>query len=198
MQERKMLYTAGEKKKAISLKVKTLIIDEENPNLIAEELERLLFKAMRDEIDDSEIVDELGGDATDEIELCTEGYIETNESGQVEISYFENEEDPQLKTLSKIIYHPDEPTLLIMSKEGAIRTVLSFEEGKTHICAYDTPFMPFKVYVTTNKLENRMSERGRIKLDYVLNINDTPPQHFIITVSAKDAPEDMLEELLEK
>lgn len=193
-----MLYTKGDRKKEISLKVKTLIIDEESPDLIAEELERLLLAAMKDEIDDSDIVEELGGDATDEIELCTEGFIETNASGQIEISYIENEDDEQLRTTSKIIFHPDDPSLLIMSKEGAISTVLSFEEGKTHICAYDTPFMPFKVYVTTNKLDNQLLEKGRIKLDYILNINDTQPQHFIITVSAKDAPCDVLCDILAK
>lgn len=187
-----MIYASGEKKKEISLKIKTLIIDEENPNLIAEELEGLLLKAMRDELTEEEINDALGSDATDEIELCTEGFIETNERGQIEISYMENEEDPQLRTKSKIVFHSDEPSLVIMSKEGAISTVLSFEEGKTHICAYDTPFMPFKVYVTTKKLVNDLLESGKMKLDYILNINDTAPQHFIITITLKDAPEDIL------
>ena len=191
-----MLYNVNEPKKEISLKIKTLIIDEENPDLIGEELERLLFQAMRDELSDAEIIDALGEDATDEIELCTEGYIETNAQGQIEISYMENEDDPITKTLSKVIFHPEEPSLLIMSKEGAIRTVLSFEEGKTHVCAYDTPFMPFKVYVATNKLNNRLLEAGKLKLDYILNINDTPPQHFIITITAKDAPEDVLGDIL--
>jgi uncharacterized beta-barrel protein YwiB (DUF1934 family) len=187
-----MIYASGEKKKEISLKIKTLIIDEENPNLIAEELEGLLLKAMREELTEEEINDALGSDATDEIELCTEGFIETNERGQIEISYMENEEDPQLRTKSKIVFHSDEPSLVIMSKEGAISTVLSFEEGKTHICAYDTPFMPFKVYVTTKKLVNNLLESGKMKLDYILNINDTDPQHFIITITLKDAPEDIL------
>ena len=187
-----MIYTSGEKKKEISLKIKTLIIDEENSNIIAEELEGLLLKAMRDELTEEEINDALGSDATDEIELCTEGFIETNERGQIEISYMENEEDPQLRTKSKIVFHSDEPSLVIMSKEGAISTVLSFEEGKTHICAYDTPFMPFKVYVTTKKLVNNLLESGKMKLDYILNINDTDPQHFIITITLKDAPEDIL------
>ena len=191
-----MLYSSGEAKKEISLKIKTLIIDEESPEIIADELEKLLFQAMRDELSNDEIIDALGGDAADEVEICTEGYIETNESGQIEISYKENEDDPITATLSKIIFHPDEPSLLIMSKEGAIRSVLSFEEEKTHVCAYDTPFMPFKVYVTTNKLNNKFLESGRIKLDYVLNINDTMPQHFIITVTAKDAPEDVLGKLI--
>jgi hypothetical protein len=38
---------------------------------------------------------------------------------------------------------------------------------------------------------------GKLKLDYILNLNDTPPQHFIITATAKDAPIDELKELFE-
>ena len=186
-----MIYSTGEGRKEITLKIKTLIIDEENPNFIAEELEKLLARAMQDELTDEEVSNALGEDRTDEIELCTEGFIETNSQGQIEISYMENEDDPQLRTKSKIIFHPEEPTLVIMSKEGAISTVLSFEEGKTHICAYDTPYMPFKVYVTTRKLVNKLLESGKMKLDYILNINDTDPQHFIITITLKEAPEDL-------
>lgn len=193
-----MIYAANEEKKEVSIQIKTLIIDEESPDLIAEELEKLLLRAMKEELSEEEVNSVLGEDTADEIELCTEGYIETNERGQIEISYRENEDDPQLANTSKMIFDPSEPSLFIMSKEGAISSVLSFEEGKTHVCAYDTPFMPFKVYVATNKLDNRLLEVGRLKLDYVLNINDTPPQHFIITVKLKEAPDDILGEFLGK
>ena len=186
-----MIYIAGEERKEVSLKVKTLIIDEENPDLIADEIEKLLQKAMREEINENDIAGAIGADATDEIELCTEGFIETNERGQIVISYKENEDDPMTATLSKIIFPPNDPSLLIMSKEGAIRAVLSFEEGKTHVCTYNTPYMPFKVYVTTKKLSNRLLESGKMKLDYILHINDTAPQHFVITVTLKEAPEDI-------
>ncbi len=191
-----MIYEINSPKREVSIRIKTLIIDEESPDLVVEELERILAKAMSEgDLGAGEAIDALGGDATDEIELCTEGYIETNSRGQIEISYRENEDDPQIANTSKMIFHPAEPSLFIMSKEGAISSVLSFEEGKTHVCAYDTPFMPFKVYVTTNKLDNRLLERGRLKLDYILNINGTPPQHFIITVNLKEMPRDTIGEL---
>ena len=186
-----MIYNKGDGKKEVSLSIKTVIIDEENPDLVAEEIEKLLQKAMKDEIKEEDITSALGSDATDEIELCTEGFIDTNERGQVVISYKENEDDPVTSTLSKIIFPYDDPSLLIMSKEGAIRAVLSFEEGKTHVCTYNTPYMPFKVYVTTKKLSNRLLENGKMKLDYILHINDTAPQHFVITVTLKEAPEDI-------
>ena len=191
-----MIYEINAPKREVSIQIKTLIIDEESPELIATELERILAKAMSEgDLGAGEAIEALGEDATDEIELCTEGYIETNDRGQIEISYRENEDDPQIANTSKMIFHPAEPSLFIMSKEGAISSVLSFEEGKTHVCAYDTPFMPFKVYVTTNKLDNRLLKCGTLKLDYILNINGTPPQHFIITVKLKSAPEDVLGEL---
>lgn len=193
-----MIYAANEGKKEVSIQIKTLIIDEESPDIIAEELEKLLLRAMKEELSEEEVNSVLGENTADEIELCTEGYIETNERGQIEISYRENEDDPQLANTSKMIFDPSEPSLFIMSKEGAISSVLSFEEGKTHVCAYDTPFMPFKVYVTTNKLDNRLLEAGRLKLDYILNINDTAPQHFIITVKMKEAPDDILVDFLGK
>lgn len=192
-----MLYEPNAPQKEISLKIKTLVIDEADPETIARELGRLLERAAEDgEISDKELDRMLEFDEADEIELCTEAKIETNEDGQIEISYKENEDDPQLSTLSKIIFHPDHKELLAMSKQGAISTVLSFEEGKMHVCSYDTPFMPFKVYVNTNKLDNRLLKDGKLKLDYILNLNDTPPQHFIITVSAKEVCEDPLKDFL--
>ena len=195
--DNKMIYEPHAPKKEISLKIKTLVIDEADPANLANDLEKLLARAIEGgELSENEIDRMLEFDEADEIELCTEATIETNANGQIEISYRENEDDPQMSTVSKIIFHPDHKELLAMSKQGAISTVLSFEEGKMHVCAYDTPFMPFKVYVNTNKLDNRLLENGRLKLDYILNLNDTAPQHFIITVSAKEVNEDPLKDFL--
>ena len=195
--EIRMLYEPNSPQKEITLKIKTLVIDEADPANLADDLERLLARAIEDgELSEKEVDRMLEFDEADEIELCTEARIGTNENGQIEISYRENEDDPQLATLSKIIFHPDHKELLAMSKQGSISTVLSFEEGKMHVCAYDTPFMPFKVYVETNRLDNKLLEKGKLKLDYILNLNDTPPQHFVITVTAKEAPEDPLKDLL--
>ena len=190
------MYQINDPKREVSIQIKTLIIDEESPDLIVEELEKILAKAMSDgDLDEGEAIDALGGDATDEIELCTEATIETGERGDVIINYKENEDDSQISTLSQIIFNPENPDLVVMTKEGAISAALSFEEGKTHVCSYDTPFMPFKVYVTSNKVDNRLLTVGKMKLDYILNLNDTSPQHFVITVTAKESPKDEFKKL---
>ena len=193
-----MIYSPGESKKEILLEIKTLIIDEENTDDIGEELTRLLA-ALSDNDDpalDDSIIDEIfDEDHRDEITLSTEAGIETDGDGNVVISYVENADDVQMVTNAKIIFHPENAGLVIMSKSGAVNTFLSFEEGKMHICTYDTPFMPFKIYVDSNVVENRLLDRGRLKLNYVLNVNNTPPQHFIIDIKIKETPEDPFKDI---
>lgn len=192
-----MIYTPGEKSKEISLSIKTIVIDEEmNPE---KELGRLIEQVVRGaELSDGQLDSFMDDDSVDEIELLTEARIRTSREGLVEIVYRENEDDEQLRTLSRIIFDPENIGLLIMTKKGAINSSLSFEEAKTHICSYVTPFMPFKVYVTTKRLENSLLKDGRLLLDYILNIDDTAPQHFIVDVEIKEAPEDVLRDFLQQ
>lgn len=192
-----MIYSKGEEKKEITLEIKTLIIDESRPDDIGRELQRLLevLEAFDDMPDDDSISQFLADDeAADEIELCTEATIETNEQGNVEITYNEDQ-GGNGEAVAKIIFDPKEPELVVMSKRGAVNTVLSFEQNKTHVCQYVTPYMTFKVYVVCNSVRNTLLRDGKLKLDYLLNINDSFPQHFYISVKIKEAPEDILKDL---
>ena len=189
-----MIYTPKERSKEISLRIKTVVIDEENS--IEKEFERLVEQAVSGKImSDDELDGFLDDGDVDEIELLTEARIRTNKEGLVEIVYRENEDDEQLHTISRIIFDPNFPELVIMTKKGAINSSLSFEEDKMHICSYVTPYMPFKVYVSSSRVENRLLEKGRLLLDYTLNINDTPPQHFIVNAEIKDVADDPLKDL---
>ena len=199
-----MIYKRGEEKKEISLEIKTVVIDEmSDADDIAKELSEFLEMIERGGISDEDfdpasllsqnLLDE---DNVDEIVLCTEATISTDERGNIVIEYKENEEDAQIASTAKIIFDPDEPDLVIMTKEGAMAAVLSFEQGKTHICQYKTPYMPIKVYVETRTVKNTLLENGRLKLDYTLNLNDTDPQHFMISVRMKEAEADTIRDLL--
>lgn len=193
-----MIYTPGDAKKEITLEIRTVIIDEDDTEDIAEELTKLLAALSDvDEPFDEQLLDDLVlPDDRREITLMTEAQIETDSRGNVVISYIENADDVQMQTDAKIIFHPSSRGLIVMSKSGAMNTFLSFEEGKTHICTYNTPYMPFKVYVESSLVENRLLERGRLKLNYVLNLNDTPPQQFFVDIKIKNPPEDTLKDIL--
>ena len=192
-----MLQIDPNKKTDITLSRKTTVIDPDRDFSSGEDMLAMLQRVMEGEnVSEREISKLLGEDAVSDIELCTEAELTVNDKGCVEISYIENEDDEQIKTISKIIFHPRSPGLVVMTKDGAMKAILSFEEGKTHICTYDTPFMPIKVYVDASRVDNRLLSSGTLRLNYVLHLNDTPPQHFLVEVKIKEAPEDTLKNIL--
>lgn len=181
--------------KDVSLKIKTIVIDPDATDMGEDEILALLKKMMDGENIEREVESIMNEESQSEIELCTEAKMTLNENGCVEISYMENEDDDQLKTRAKIIFSEENPSLVIMSKEGSMSAFLSFEEGETHICTYDTPFMPIKVYVDASVVDNRLLSDGYLRLNYVLNLNDCAPQHFAVEVRIKEEPADILKEL---
>ena len=192
-----MLNVSQDKKTDITLSIKTSVIDPEQDTPNSEDILEMMKRIVEGEnVGEDEINELLGEEEPTEMELCTEATVEVNKEGSIEITYLENEDDEILKTVSKIIFAESDPSLVVMTKEGAMRAILSFEEGRTHICTYDTPFMPIKVYVTASKVDNRLLTDGYMKLCYVLILNDTPPQHFSVEAKIKEVGEDKLKNIL--
>lgn len=167
---------------SVSLKIRSLVIDPSELEGAEGEMARILQSVIEDFCSLDELSKLISDEARDEMELCTEAILRINAQDCIEIEYPENADDEQMRTTSKIIFHPQSPELVSMVKEGAINAYLSFEAGKTHVCTYDTPFMPFKIYVETRAVENRLYDLGYMHLNYVLNFADNPPQHFILDV----------------
>ncbi len=173
--------------KNISLKIRTLVVDPQELDGVDAEIVKLLQQIIDDDISSmQELAEVLGEEAREEMELCTDAVLRLNNEGLVEIEYPENEDDDQMRTTSKILFHLGSPELVSMTKEGAITTYLSFESGKIHICTYDTPFMPFKIYVESKKVDNRLLSDGQMHLNYILNFGDNPPRHFVVDVEIKE------------
>lgn len=191
-----MIYIPGKESKEISLRVLTTVLDEEE--MLEMGLTRLIDKLESGAMFTADELEKLVDcECAEEIELLTTGRIRTNKDGQVEIVYRENEDDPTLKTLARIIFDPQTPSLVAMIKKGAVNSSLSFEEDKTHICTYVTPYMPFKVYVTSSKVDNRLLEEGFLYLEYVLSIDDTSPRHFKVSVEINESEADPLKDFFQ-
>jgi uncharacterized beta-barrel protein YwiB (DUF1934 family) len=182
-----MITVKKGEKKAVTLTVKTLIIDPEELSGAPAELARLIKSILEDEASADDLGELIDEESRSEMELCTEAILRINAQDCIEIEYPENLDDEQMRTTSKIIFHPESPELVSMIKEGAINAYLSFEAGKTHVCTYNTPFMPFKIYVESRAVENRLLDLGVLHLNYVLNFADNPPQHFILDVEILQA-----------
>ena len=182
-----MIEINKNQEKNVSLKIRSLVVDPQELGGTDAEIAQLLKRILDDDtafFDD--LAEVIADEAKDEIELYTEAVMRMDESGCVEIEYYENVDDEQMRTLSKIIFYRHAPEIVSMTKEGAMQAFLSFETGKTHVCTYDTPFMAFKIYVDSKAVDNRLLEDGHLHLNYVLNFADNPPQHFILDIDLKD------------
>ena len=185
-----MIYNPGESSKEISVKVMTADIDE--IELIEMGCTGILNKLrVGKSLSAEEMREAEDLECVEKIDLRTVGRILTNSDGQIEVVYRENENDPDLKTFTRIIFSPNTPSLVAIIKRGAVQSSLSFEEGKRHVCTYVTPYMPFKVHVSASKVDNRLLEDGILHLEYVLCIDDTAPRHFVVSIEIKETPEDV-------
>lgn len=104
----------------------------------------------------------------DKIELVTEGIIR-DRAGRIELEYDETELTGMEGSTTIVSYDKHTPGIISVLRDGSISTALVFEAGARHICAYETPYMPLELCVTTTTLENNLSyEGGRLELDYVI------------------------------
>lgn len=90
--------------------------------------------------------------------------------GRVELSYDETEVTGMEGSRTAVSFAKEISGIVSMIREGAVSTVLVFEEGKRHHCIYNTPMMPFEVCVHTMKVENKLAEEGWLDLDYIVEI----------------------------
>ena len=129
------------------------------------EVEASLFS---DETDREAIVD--GRDAEPEtVEINTVGKLRVDDD-RIEVLYEETEVTGMEGSTTSVTFAKGQEEIISMIREGAVSTVLVFEEGKRHHCVYNTPFMPFQVCVHTLKVENRLLDEKYIALDYIVEI----------------------------
>lgn len=124
-----------------------------------------------DEFEDDEV------DPDEEENSAPEGPIEMFSEGElyitddrVIIAYDESELTGMEGSHTQVRFEKNMPELVTMMRDGSVNTILVFEEGKRHICTYQTPYMPFEICVFTKSVKNTLLENGVIELDYIVEI----------------------------
>ena len=92
-------------------------------------------------------------------------------------------------SVTAIGFEPAHPELVSMVRTGPVRTAMTFEEGKRHICLYNTPFSEFEVCVRTIKVNNRLLEENKLELDYLIEIHGAQAEHCKMTVTVRPGAE---------
>lgn len=100
------------------------------------------------------------------VEIFTDGLV--NDDGELfTVSYDETELTGMEGARTVVSFSKTNRGLVSVTREGSFSTALVFEEGKRHICAYDTPYMPIEVCVVTRSLSNTVCEKGgQLSIDY--------------------------------
>ena len=135
-----------------------------------------------------EVLKKMTGEMPEPTEMLMEGKL-LIAGHRVELVYAESELTGMQGSVTAIGFEPINPGLVSMVRTGPVRTAMTFEEGKRHICLYNTPFSEFEVCVRTLKVENRLLEENKLELDYLIEIHGAQAEHCKMTVTVRPSEE---------
>ena len=124
----------------------------------------------------------------DDGELLTEGRLLTSPK-EVKLLYEESELSGMAGSISCLTFLRETPGILTMTRSGEVNVALVFEEGRRHICVYNTPFMDFEVCVKSFLVKNSLLETGRIDLDYIVEIHGAKAERCRMTITVEKSKE---------
>lgn len=105
----------------------------------------------------------------DVMELVTQGTL-LGQPGDFSLTYHESELTGLEGTTTTFHIEADQITL---TREGALRSVMVFQEGKKTYAPYETPFGGLILGVNTTKAFSDMTETGgRISIRYIMEVEN--------------------------
>lgn len=121
---------------------------------------------------------------TEESSTLTTDCTIADKGGRIEIEYEETEITGMNGSVTKICFDRGEPTLVSLLREGSVSTAFAFEEGRRHICIYNTPYFPIELCVDTQKLVNKLTYNGgSLHVAYLVEMNGVLAERAEIDVS---------------
>ena len=122
------------------------------------------------------------------IEMFSEGELYITDE-RVIIAYDESELTGMEGSHTQVRFERAQAGLVTMMRSGSVNTILVFEEGKRHICAYQTPYMPFEICVFTKSVKNTLLDDGKIELDYIVEIRGAQAERTQFKIEIFEQPE---------
>ena len=146
------------------------------------ELAESFFEApVGNEPDEWDLLDAESEDA----EFFTEGRLITSQT-EVRLVYEEGELSGMEGSVACLAFTRENPGLVTLTRQGEVSTALVFEEGQRHICVYTTPFMDFEVCIKSYLVRNLLLEKGRVDLDYIVEIHGAKAERCRMTITIEN------------
>lgn len=133
------------------------------------------------------------GEAGPPYELVTEGRMRIR-GNLCELSYLEETAAGLDGARSTLVFSKNRPNVLTLTRSGAMRMTLSFEEGRHHIGTYNFGVLQYMLSDKPNvmiasyarKVDNRLLDEGTLELDYVIEVRGLDTQRVRLSLSIGD------------
>ncbi|MBO5338660.1 MAG: DUF1934 domain-containing protein [Clostridia bacterium] len=120
-----------------------------------------------------------------------EDKIETSLYGDVLIDgntflvKYEEEAEGMGGVFTEIKFDINKPKEISISRTGALETFMYFDEGKRHICVYNTGIMPFEICIYSKMVDNRLMTHGYLEILYLIEIKGACAQKTVFKMEVE-------------
>ena len=108
------------------------------------------------------------GAEPEDLELISEGLMNTAEDGTVTLTYEETELTGLEGTHTAFTIKDD---MVVLSRTGQVNSQMVFQKGRQHSSLYETPWGTMTVDIATSRLAGRLSDRGGVlEIQYTISV----------------------------
>jgi uncharacterized beta-barrel protein YwiB (DUF1934 family) len=134
-----------------------------------------IFERAADELMIEESFSDMDEDGTIETTL----YGEMDSVGDTYVLSYEEESEGMGGVNTEVKFDTRRPDEISISRTGAIEAYMYFEQGKRHICVYNTGIMPFEICIYAKDVDNRLLTDGVLELTYLIEIKGACAQKTV-------------------
>lgn len=140
-----------------------------------------IFERAYEELLIKETFDTFQGDDTVETTL----YGEISTRGSTFFIKYEEESEGMGGVFTEVSFDLAKPKEISISRSGALESCMYFEEGKRHICVYDTGIMPFEICIFSRTVDNQLATSGILNLVYLIEIKGACAQKTVFKMEVE-------------
>ena len=140
-----------------------------------------IFERACEELLIRESFDSFQGDDTVETTL----YGEISTRGSTFCIRYEEESEGMGGVFTEVSFDLAKPKEISISRSGALESCMYFEEGKRHICVYDTGIMPFEICIFSRTVDNQLATSGILNLVYLIEIKGACAQKTVFKMEVE-------------
>ncbi len=98
---------------------------------------------------------------------------------------YEEEAEGMGGVFTELKFDMERPKEISLSRTGALESYMYFEEGKRHICVYNTGIMPFEICIYSKEVNNQLMTNGYLELVYLIEIKGACAQKTVFKMEVE-------------